>query len=114
MHDKLKILLDRIKMPDEYYKYFNNGKILKLVLDSSRKNGVFVIEIDELLNKEITNFIDKNIKNGFPDMNSIRAEFIVKNIDYNNATNYYDDAILNSTLTKPMRELFFGEKSVCK
>ncbi len=110
MHDKLKILLDRIKMPDEYYKYFNNGKILKLVLDSSRKNGVFVIEIDELLNKEITNFIDKNIKNGFPDMNSIRAEFIVKNIDYNNATNYYDDAILNSTLTKPMRELFLEKK----
>lgn len=110
MHDKLKILLERIKIPNEYYDYFKNGKILKLVLDSSRKNGKFVIEIDKLLKKEVIDFINDNIKSGFPDMNSIKAEFVIRNIDYNDIINYYSSAILNSTLTKPMKELFLEKK----
>ena len=49
MHDKLKLLLDKISLPEEYYEFFNNGKILKLKLDHTRRNGIFVIEIDNPL-----------------------------------------------------------------
>ena len=37
MHDKLKLFLDKINLKEEYYKYFYDGKILKLKLDQSRK-----------------------------------------------------------------------------
>lgn len=110
MHDKLKIFLERIKLPEDYYKYFNNGKILKLKMDSSRKNGVFVIEIENVLNDEVLSYINDNINNGFPDMTSMKAEFVVKNVNYDNIINYYSKAILNSTLTKPMKELFKEKK----
>ena len=46
MHDKLKLFLTKINLPDEYLSAFNNGKILKLKLDPSRKKGVFVIEVE--------------------------------------------------------------------
>ena len=37
MHDKLKLLLDRINLPKEYYDAFLGGKILKLKLDTCIK-----------------------------------------------------------------------------
>ena len=106
MHDKLKLFLTKISLPEEYYSAFDGGKILKLKLDSTRKNGVFVIEVENILEEKILEFVNKNISKGFPDMQSIKAEFIVKNIDYNNITNFFNSAIEKSTLTKPMKELF--------
>ena len=106
MHDKLKLLLDKIGIPKEYYDYFIDGKILKLKLDHTRRNGVFVIEIKHPLDIKVIEYIDKNIKNGFKDMNFVDACFVIENINYPDAKNYYDYVIENSTLTKPMKELF--------
>ena len=106
MHDKLKLFLDKINLPKEYYNYFETGKILKIKLDSSRKNGVFVIEIDNILNDEVINYINANISKSFSDMNSIGVNYVVRNIDYNSSINYYENAILNSSLAIPMKELF--------
>ncbi len=111
MQDKLKLLLDKINLPSGYYDSFTNGKIIKLKLDRKRKNGVFVIEVENELDDDILTFINDNIKNGFKDMDSMRAEFVIKNVNYNDAAKYYVKAIESSTLTKPMKELF-KEKSV--
>lgn len=110
MHDKLKLFLDKIGLPEKYYEFFNDGKILKLRLDSSRKNGVFVIETENILNDEVLKYINENIASGFPDMDSIKAEFIPRNIDYNDACKYFNEALENSSLTKPMKELFKEKK----
>ena len=59
MHDKLKLFLTRINLPEEYYDYFKDGKILKLKLDHTRKNGVFVIEVEKVLNDDVLSFINK-------------------------------------------------------
>ena len=106
MNDKLKLFLEKVNLPEEYYKYFNNGKILKLKLDSSRKNGVFVIEIENSLEGEVLLWINNHISIAFGDMNSIKVEYKIKNINYEEAIKYYVDAIMSSTLTKPMKELF--------
>ena len=110
MHDKLKLFLTKINLPEKYYEYFKDGEILKLRLDQSRKNGVFVIKVKNILDDDILDYIDNNINSSFPDMNSIKASFIIDNIDYNEVINYYKKAITKSTLTKPMRELFSEKK----
>ena len=110
MHDKLKLFLEKVSLPLKYYEAFNGGKILKLKLDQARRNGVFVIEVNNIIDDEIINYINKNISNGFPDMDSIKAEFIVKNIKYEDTINYFSKAIENSTLTKPMKALFKEKK----
>lgn len=106
MHDKLKLFLSKINLPDEYYDFFKNGRIIKLKLDHARKNGVFVIEIDNVLNHDVLNFIKENIQSGFLDMDSVRAEFVLKNVNYNDALKYFNYAVDESSLTKPMKELF--------
>lgn len=111
MHDKLKLLLDRINLPKEYYDAFLGGKILKLKLDSTRKRGVFVIEVPSIIEKDVIDYVNDNMPKGFPDMISISAEFMVSNIDYNEASKYYEKSIDNSSLAKPMKELF-KEKSI--
>ena len=110
MHDKLKIFLEKINMPKEYYNFFENGKILKLKLDHSRRNGVFVIEVENVIDNDVINYVNNNISHGFPDMDSVRAEFVVKNVNYDDAVNFYVKAIEESTLTKPMKELFKEKK----
>ena len=45
MQDKLKLLLEKLQLNKDDYDYFKDGKILKLKLDASRKNGVFVLLI---------------------------------------------------------------------
>ena len=96
MHDKLKLLLQKVNLPNEYYDVFNNGKILKLKLDSSRKNGVFVVEVENIIPSNIIDYINKNVTKAFADMNTIKVEFISKNINYNDAINFYSNAIEKS------------------
>ena len=82
MHDKLKLLLDKINTPKEYYDYFLNGKILKLKLDHTRRNGIFVIEVEKPLDIEVIKYINENIRIGFPSMESVKASFVIKNKNY--------------------------------
>ena len=49
MHDKLKLFLEKVSLPLKYYEAFNGGKILKLKLDQARRNGVFVIEVNNII-----------------------------------------------------------------
>ena len=63
MHDKLKLFLTKINLPEKYYEYFKDGEILKLRLDQSRKNGVFVIKVKNILDDDILDYIDNNINN---------------------------------------------------
>ena len=88
VHDKLKLLLSKINLPDNYYEAFNNGKILKLRLDNARRNGTFVVELDNILPSNILSFVNENIKNGFPDMDSMKIEFVIKNINYNDSVKF--------------------------
>ena len=110
MHDKLKLLLDKVNLPDNYYDAFNQGKILKLKMDTSRTKGIFVIEVENMLDDNIIKYINDNIGSAFPDLEYIKADFIVRNIDYTKMDLYYKDSIENSTLTKPMKELFKDKK----
>ncbi|MEG2351432.1 MAG: PolC-type DNA polymerase III [Bacilli bacterium] len=111
MHDKLKLFLEKISLPSNYYEAFENGKILKLKLDSTRKNGVFIIEIEDSLPRETLEYINHHVNEGFPEMNNIKTEFVIRNTDYTKMGDYYESAIENSALTKPMKALF-KEKSI--
>lgn len=106
MHDKLKILLDKIKLPSEYYDCFSNGKILKLKLNQTRKNAIFIIEVEKVPTTQVLDYVFNNLKNGFKDMDSVDANFVVLNNEENDMINYYSYVIDNSSLTKPMKELF--------
>ncbi len=110
MQDKLKLLLEKLQLNKDDYDYFKDGKILKLKLDVSRKNGVFVLLIKNIIPDNVISFMNNNLKTAFPDMNTMKIEFIIENLDYKKLSDYYFNAIDNSSLTRPMKELFKEKK----
>ena len=86
MHDKLELFLNKVNVPKEYYNFFMGGKILRLKLDHTRRNGIFVIEVEKALPLEVLSYIDENIRNGFPDMSMVAAEFVIRNANYDDAS----------------------------
>ena len=71
---------------------------------------MFIIEVEKPLKIEIIDYINKHIKDAFPDMKSISATCKVRNINYDDMINLYTDSINYSTLTKPMKALFKEKK----
>ena len=45
MDDKIKILLDRIKIDSSYYQYFFDAKIVKIVVNTKGDKWIFYISI---------------------------------------------------------------------
>ena len=51
MDNKLQILLNKININNEYYKYFDNSKLLKIVGNKERDSYTFFIEIFSLFSE---------------------------------------------------------------
>ena len=44
MNDKLKLLLDKINMNNEYYSYFDGGCIKKIIRNKELRKSCFVLD----------------------------------------------------------------------
>lgn len=112
MQDKLKIFLDKIKLPEEMFCYFTNSKLVKLKLDHTRKNGIFFIETDKLLPTNVYDYIDDNISNSFKDLDTVKINYII-NTDLNdeNARDYFI-YILNKTSLTKTQKIFYKNSEI--
>ena len=106
MNDKLKLLLDKINLNSEFYKYFENGKIIKIISSKDKLNWNFIIETPSLLPIEVLDFLDNNIKNGFEKLNSVT--YTIKSLSVSNSkiNDYYPYVINSIGLSHGMITLF--------
>ena len=111
MDSKLKLFLDKINLDNNYYKFFENGKILKIISSKDKKNWNFIIETENLLDIEILKYIDENIKNGFQNLDYITYTIRPKNIDKMKINSYYSYVISSIGLSQAMTSLFV-DKSI--
>ena len=97
MHDKLKLLLDKIGIEEEFYPYFNNGKVDKVILNKEAKKSCFVLSLDNnlpldtyisLKDKIVSTFRNENIS-------TVTLKLNLKNINYDLLEIYYKH-IVNS------------------
>ena len=102
MDNKLKLLLDKISIDKEDYKFFENGKIIKIISSKDKLNWNFIIETDELLPIEVLSFLDNNIKNGFFDLNSVTYTIIPKKIIKSKYNDYFKYVIDSLNLGKAL------------
>ena len=100
MDSKLELLLNKINLSKDDYRYFNDGKILKIISTKDKLNWNFVIEINELLPTKILEFIDNNLKNGFKDLTTVTYTFKPKNINKSKINDYYNYVINRLNLGK--------------
>ncbi len=110
MDSKLELFLNKINLSKDDYKYFNDGKILKIISTKDKLNWNFVIEINELLPTKILEFIDNNLKNGFKDLTTVTYTFKPKNINKSKINDYYNYVINRLNLGKAISMIFLGKK----
>ena len=88
MDEKIKLFLEKINLKQDYYKYFENARILKIKSSKDKLNWNFFIEIDSLLPVEVISFLDTNIFAGFKDLNSVTYTLFPKTVDKMLVNNY--------------------------
>ena len=110
MDDKIKLLLEKINLDDNYYKYFEGSKIIKIKSSKDKLNWNFIIETMELLPLEVIKFLDDNIKSGFPKLETVTYTIIPKKSDKIDINNYYEYVIDTSGFSSSMNKLLKEKK----
>ena len=80
MDGKLKLFLEKINCKNDYYRFFEDGKIIKIKSSKDKLNWNFVIETKELLPLEVIKYLAENISSGFSNLNSVTYTIITTQI----------------------------------
>ena len=106
MDSKLELFLSKINLPKEDYNYFNEGKILKIKSTKDKLNWDFIIETKELLPIKILEYLDENIKKGFPNLNTVTYEIVPKTVNKLLINSYFNYIINKLSLGKAVSMIF--------
>ncbi|MDD3995868.1 MAG: PolC-type DNA polymerase III N-terminal domain-containing protein, partial [Bacilli bacterium] len=68
MHDKLKLLLDKIGIKEEYYSFFNDGVLEKLKISKDKKEWNFIIKLKDTLDPIVFDEINKSLNKYYKDL----------------------------------------------
>ena len=110
MDSKLELFLSKINLPKEDYNYFNEGKILKIKSTKDKLNWDFIIETKELLPIKILEYLDENIKKGFPNLNTVTYEIVPKTVNKSLINSYFNYIINKLSLGKAVSMIFYGKE----
>lgn len=110
MDSKLELFLNKINLPKEEYNYFNEGKILKIKSTKDKLNWDFIIETKELLPIKVLEYLDENIKKGFPNLNTVTYEIVPKTVNKSLINSYFNYIINKLSLGKAVSMIFYGKE----
>ena len=96
MHDKLKVLLDKINLSEDKYKYFLDGKLDKVVINKSNKKSCFKLSLVNMLDSNFYSEFLSLVKNTFVDgdkITTVGLNIKYENVNYDYLKDYYKLAI---------------------
>lgn len=88
MDDKLKVLLEQIKLPNEYYSYFKSANLDKIVGNKNKDSYNFQITIEEQLPVDIYNAFCDLLIAGFPAY-AVKVNFTISNMNHEFVSDYF-------------------------
>ncbi|MEG0137876.1 MAG: PolC-type DNA polymerase III [Bacilli bacterium] len=97
MHDKLELLLKQIDFNKEYYSYFMNGNLEKIIVSKVTEEAKFIITIDKILPVKIYDLFCELSSRKYNEYRIVPV-FTVRNKDtdeLNNYLYYYSQILLN-------------------
>jgi DNA polymerase III subunit alpha, Gram-positive type len=104
MHDKLKLLLEQINMSLEYYSYFNDGKLDKIVGNKSKDTYTFFIVLKDVLPLNVYLILYKLLKDTYNDF-KVKIDVIYDN-DNNHLSDYFNYTIDSFSSELPLLEVY--------
>ncbi|HHT38536.1 MAG TPA: PolC-type DNA polymerase III [Mollicutes bacterium] len=89
MSEKLKLLLDKIGLNNEDQTFFNNGQILKLVIDKNAKIWNFIIKLDEPIDVRVIKEFEQLLSKSYSELKEVYATFEYEKNDNNKIEEYF-------------------------
>lgn len=75
MHDKLRLLLEKINLSEEYYSSFDDGKLEKLKISKNKNEWIFIVLLKETIDVKLYDEINKLLKKRFKELDKVSITF---------------------------------------
>ena len=105
MNDKLKLLLDQIKINET--SYFESGKLEKIVCNKAKDKYVFCISLKNPLPLTLYENFNKSLKQKF-NVKSIKSKITTSNFNIETLTEYYNHFLENYSKEAPLLKMFIN------
>ena len=99
MRDKLKLLLEQIHFPINYYNYFGNGNLVKIISNKNKDSYIFVVQLENILPADVYDLFLKHLKEKYSEFKYISTNIEVLNKD-NTLINEYYKYVINENKKK--------------
>ncbi len=105
MNDKLKLLLEQIKINET--SFFDGGKLEKIVCNKAKDKYVFCISLTKPLPLTLYEKFNKNLKQRF-NVKSIKSKITTSNFNIEILTEYYNHFLENYSKEAPLLKMFIN------
>ena len=89
MQDKMQILLKQVKLDNNYYQYFDNGILDRIVGNKNKDCYKFLIKIDKTLPVLVYENFSNGLIKAFPTIKKVFANFEVEKVDNTLIQDYF-------------------------
>jgi len=108
MHEKLKLLLEQIKMPNDFYQYFKDGNLDKIAVLKKENTVTFIVTLDKILPVEIYVKLCNLISEHFNMYKETKVIINVLSKDFALLMEYYNYLIEEYSIDYPLLQMFAG------
>ncbi len=108
MHEKLKLLLEQINMPNEFYSFFKDGNLDKIAISKKDNNVNFFVTLDKILPIEIYVKFCNLVSNHFNMYEETNVIITAVNKEYDLLSDYYNYLIEEYSVDFPLLQMFSG------
>ncbi len=114
MDDNLKKLMNKIGLDEQYYHFFDDASLMKVVGSKDKKNYTFIVNINKTLPVNVYKHLIEQIKDTFADIGKVIIAFKVKEPDQTLVSHYFQYLMLRYSDKCPVLETFADNKVILK
>ena len=104
--DKLKLLLDQIKIKDQ--EHFEGGKLEKIVCNKAKDKYVFCISLNTPLPLNLYKELNKKLKERFQNVKSVKTKIKTNKLEIEKLKEYYKHYMENYSKEAPLLKMFLN------
>ena len=104
--DKLKLLLDQIKIKDQ--EHFEGGKLEKIVCNKAKDKYVFCLELPKPLPLQEYKELNKKLKERFQNVKSVKTKIKTNKLEIEKLKEYYKQYMENYSKEAPLLKMFLN------
>jgi len=108
MHEKLKLLLEQVNMPNDFYSYFKDGNLDKISVLKKENIVSFIVTLDKILPVEVYVKFCNLISEHFNMYKETKVIINVLSKDFTLLTEYYNYLIEEYSIDYPLLQMFAG------